>query len=438
MKPTSIKIIEKLRAAGFEAYWAGGCVRDIILGIQPKDYDIVTSAKPDEIEAILEKTIAVGKQFGVIIALENGHHFEIATFRSDSGYSDGRRPDAVVFTDVKEDAFRRDFTINGMFYDPIADEIIDYVGGQKDIEARLIRFIGDPSLRIKEDHLRILRAVRFKNCFSFQYEPKTYNALCDFAELVVDGVSWERIGSELYKMMMNHNAVKAFDDLEDTGILKVILPEMLRMKGCPQPFQYHQEGDVWNHSMAALASLPESASAAVRWATVLHDIGKPETFDLKERIRFDSHCEVSADIARDVLNRLKFSKRFVDEVCWLISHHMMMMPLLTMAKGKKMKWYLHEWFLNLMAVFKADALGTTPSDLSLYEKIYNDYHESVSVLSKMPEPLLSGREVMDVLKISPGKRVGEIIELLHEKQLSGEISTHDEALLWLASLGNQM
>jgi len=453
--PTSIKIIKKLRKAGFEAYWAGGCVRDILLGIKPKDFDIVTSAKPDEIEDVLEHTIPVGKQFGVILAVENGHHFEVATFRSDSGYSDGRRPDAVTFTSAKEDAFRRDFTINGMFYDPLTDKVLDYVGGQKDLDARLIRFIGKPHERILEDHLRVLRAIRFKNVFNFQYEPNTYEALVKHAALVIDKVAWERIGAEVNKMLSGtdgneeatekgmktghklplEGAVQAFKDMDDVGVLKIILPEIHRLKGVAQPYIYHQEGDVWTHTMRALKSLEETASLPVRWAVLLHDVGKPDTFVLKERIRFDHHVEFSKNIAAKILARLHYPRKFIDEVCWLIEHHMMMDPLVTMPEGRKMKWFLHPYFLNLMQVFKADAQGTTPCDLSLYEKIFELYRAAVKKMPHEPAPLLKGEDVIKELKLRPGKLVGEILNILREKQLGGEIKNRREAIKWIKGLG---
>lgn len=439
--PTSIEIIKKLQKAGFEAYWAGGCVRDILLGIKPKDYDIVTSAKPEEIEDILEHTIPVGKQFGVILAVSNGHNFEIATFRSDSGYSDGRRPDAVTFTSAREDAFRRDFTINGMFYDPLKDKVIDYVGGQQDLEARLIRFIGDPHQRILEDHLRVLRAIRFKNEFNFMYEPKTYEALAKHAKLVIDKVAYERIGTELGKMLMSTNspaplegAVRALEDMEDTGVLKVILPELVKMKGIAQPHVFHKEGDVWTHTMMALKSLSVSSSLAVRWAVLLHDVGKPETFMLKERIRFDRHVESSKKIAVKILERLKYPRKFIEEVAWLVEHHMMVDPLLTMPTGRKIKWFLHPWFLKLMEVFKADVQGTIPSDLSAYDKIFTLYRESLKRITKEPEPFLKGEDVIEILKLKPGKLVGEILNLLREKQLAGEIKNKVQARSWVAKL----
>jgi poly(A) polymerase len=427
MLPTSVKIIKQLRKAGFEAYWAGGCVRDILMGRKPKDFDIVTSAKPDEIEDILEHTIPIGKQFGVVLALKDGHQFEIATFRSDAGYSDGRRPDAVTFTSAKEDAFRRDFTINGMFYDPVKDKVIDYVGGQKDLEARLIRFIGDPHERILEDHLRILRAVRFKNEFDFQYEPKTYQALLTHAALS-DKVSNERIADELNKMLFTEPKSAPLSDMEDLGVLKKILPEVQNLKGVAQPFKYHQEGDVWNHTMMALDTLPETSSLAVRWAVLLHDIGKPETFTLKERIRFDRHVEASKKIAANILSRLHFPRKIIDQVTWLVEHHMMMVPLTQMPEGRRRHWFLKPYFLNLMQVFKADAEGTIPSDLSLYDEIYSLYHKTIKEIPRLPKVLIDGNDLMTLLKIKPGKKVGKILDDVREKQLEGLLKSKKQAL----------
>jgi poly(A) polymerase len=431
MKPTSIEIIKILKKAGHEAYWAGGCVRDILLGVKPKDFDIVTSAKPDEIEQLLEHTIPIGKQFGVILAVQNGHHFEVATFRSDSGYSDGRRPDAVTFTTAKEDAFRRDFTINGMFYDPLEDKVIDYVGGQQDLEARLIRFIGNPHERIMEDHLRVLRAIRFKNVLDFQYEPETYNALHKHASLLVDRVANERIRDELNKIIISKHAVNAFQDLEDTGVLKIILPEIQKMKGTPQPYEYHKEGDVWNHAMQSLASLPEDASLSLRWATLLHDVGKPETFTLKDRIRFDSHDRKSRDIAYQMLTRLRLDKKTIDEVCWLIEHHMMMVAFEKMTPGRRLHWFLHPYFKNLLKLYESDARGTTPQHLDLVEKIQRMYNEGLKKMPKLPKPLLKGEDIMTALKIPPGQKVGEILEAVREKQLEGELKTKKKAMEWV-------
>lgn len=234
--------------------------------------------------------------------------------------------------------------------------------------------------------------------------------------------------------MMSGGAVEAFEDMEDIGVLKVLLPEIQNMKGCAQPYEYHQEGDVWDHTMLALKSLPETTQLPVRWAVLLHDVGKPDTFELEERIRFDGHVQRGKEIAHDILNRLRFPKRTVEEVKWLVEHHMMMMPLVEMPIGRKRHWFLHPYFLNLMAVFKADALGTIPSDLSLHDKILELYRETLEAMPKEPEPLLTGHEIMETLGLEPGEKVGEVLMQLREKQLAEELTTHEEAVEWLESL----
>jgi len=433
MLPTSIKIIKKLRKAGFKAYWAGGCVRDILIGRVPKDFDIVTDAKPDEIEEVLSHTIPVGKEFGVILTIQNGHQFEVATFRSDSGYSDGRRPDAVMFTDAEEDARRRDFTINGLFYDPIDDKILDFVNGQKDLEARLIRFIGDPHERIMEDHLRILRAVRFKNELNFQYSPSVFREVTEHAVLLKK-VSSERIRDELNKLIVCDKKVQAFEDLLDTDILQNIMPELAETRGVAQPHEYHKEGDVWQHTMQCLGSLTKENSLNVHWAVLLHDIGKTKSFKLKERIRFDKHVEYSEQMARKILNRLKFPSADIARICWLIEHHMVMVPLTTMNVGRRRTWFLKPGFKELLEVFKSDIKGTDPQDYKLYDEIVELYKKDLKEMPKEPKPLLTGEEIMKILNIKPGKKIGEIKDQLKEMQLSKELKSKRQAKKWLQTL----
>lgn len=430
MKLTARGIVETLQEKGFEAYWAGGCVRDMLLGITPKDFDIVTSATPDQIESIFEKTIPVGKQFGVIITIVDGHQFEIATFRSDAASSDGRRPDAVTFTNAKEDAIRRDFTINAIFYDPLKDEIIDYVDGQKDLDAKLIRFIGDPSARIEEDYLRILRAIRMKNTFQFQYHPDTYTEVKKHAHLVTQ-ISSERVADELNKMILSPHPRDAFQEMDDVGVLQHIMPEMIRMKGVAQPYEYHHEGDVWEHAMRAIEAISPTATLEVRWATIFHDIGKPDTFTLKERIRFDHHASRSREIAIEILTRLKFPRRMIDHVGWLIEHHMSMVPLVEMPLKRRLHWFHHTLFLELMEVCRADAMGTDPPNIGLYKKIMELYHHDLADQPHRPEPLIDGKELMEITGIPPGPKVGKILQVLAEKQLTKEITTRDEAITWV-------
>ncbi len=448
MKPTSLEIIETLKKAGHQAYWAGGCVRDMLLGIEPKDFDIVTSAKPDQIEDLLQHTVPIGKKFGVILAIKNGHHFEIATFRSDAGYSDGRRPDAVEFTSAQEDAKRRDFTINAMFYDPAADQVIDYVDGQADLRDRLIRFIGDPETRIQEDHLRILRAVRFKNSYDMQYHPDTYAAIKKHAHLITN-ISQERIRDELNKMILGQNPGQAFEELFEIGVLDLIIPELTQLKGLAQPLQYHQEGDVWDHSIRALEALTDEENdpnplrekppdLALKWATFMHDIGKYETFSQDEkRIRYDGHAEKGADTAAIILSRLNFPRKTIDKVHWLIEHHMMIVPLFEMPDGRRRHWFLQPWFEDLLEVYRADAMGIEPMDLSLYQKLLKMYRHEIAKLKLMPKKLIDGKEVMKILNLKPGAQVGKILKEIREKQLHGDIKTVKDAKQYLLSLKNQ-
>lgn len=428
MKIHAIDIVKTLQNKGFQAYFAGGCVRDMLLGIHAKDFDIVTSATPDQIEATFAKTIPIGKQFGVILVEQGGHHFEVATFRSDAGYSDGRRPDAVIFTSAEEDAKRRDFTINGMFYDPVTEEVHDYVNGQRDLSAKLIRFIGNADQRIEEDHLRLLRAVRFKNQFDFQYEPETYTAIKAHAPLIKERVSTERIRDEICKMLMDKTRPSmAFEEMSQLGLLQLILPELERLHGCAQPFEYHHEGDVWTHTMNAIDTLSPEAPLTARLATLFHDIGKPDTFQLAERIRFDSHAEIGSGIATKIMRRLNFPTQQIAEVSWSIAHHMMMTAFLEMNDGRLMHWFHNPAFPHLLTLMKADAEGTMPSDLSLYTKIENLYRLKMAEHPELPKPLLSGEEIMEISKLPAGPKIGELKAQLLETQIDKKVTTREQA-----------
>jgi poly(A) polymerase len=350
----------------------------------------------------------------------------------------------VEFTNAKEDALRRDFTINAMFYDPTTDKIIDYVNGQKDLDEKLVRFIGEPEKRIKEDHLRILRAVRFKNVYDLQYHPDTYQAIKKHVHLIKN-ISSERIADELDKMIMHKlNPSLAFEELFEIGALQIVLPELCKLKGLAQPLEYHHEGDVWDHSCMALDSLTnedadpdplpeEPAGLELKWATMLHDIGKYDTFKSEgERIRYDGHQDVGAEIATKILKRLKFSKKSIDKVSWLIKHHMMVVPLFEMPDDRKRHWFLHPWFPELLELYRADALGIKPTDLSAYEGLKKLYRHEIAKLKLMPKQLLSGEDIMKTQKEKPGKRIGEIILDIRQKQLSGEIKTKKDALAYVS------
>ncbi len=423
MVPTGIQIVKKLRTEGFEAYFAGGFVRDLLLGREHKDVDIATSAKPEEVEELFSKTYPVGKSFGVVHIIEGDHQFEVATFRKDSPTSDGRRPKYVAYGTLEEDAERRDFTINGMYYDPIEEKVIDLVGGEGDLRERVIRFIGDPKTRIHEDYLRLLRAVRFAHQIQGQYEPKTYEAVKELSSHITT-VSWERIRDEINKMLLSSTRAEAMEDLQDLGLLSHTVPELEKLKGVAQPRTYHKEGSVWNHAMQAIKTLKAPFDEDIRliWGVLLHDIGKPETFHVEERIRFDGHAEASARIAREVLTRLRFPKRDVEHITWAVEHHMSLFHLLgdRTSEVRKRKWFLHPAFPLLLEIHHADILGTSPHDLSSYRKLMREYKRFVKKHGTEFAPLVGGKRIMEWTGLKQGKELGALLEDLKEKQLLGE------------------
>ena len=451
MQKTAITIVKKLQDNGFEALFAGGCVRDLLLKKDPEDYDIATNAKPEEIEDLFEKTYPIGKHFGVILINENSHHFEIATFRSDAGYSDGRRPKYVTFTNAKEDALRRDFTINGIFYDPITKQFHDYVGGIQDLKRGLLRFIGNAEERIREDHLRILRAIRFKNRFNLEYGPNTKKAL-KLHESLILGVSAERIRDELNKIIIHNSRRQAFEDLIELDILEEIIPELLALKNIHQDPDYHSEGDVLTHSLLALEKVPLKETdnysllithCSLYWATLLHDIGKAKTFKYAEgRIQFHKHQEVAIEMARKILNRLKFPNASKKKILWLIHNHHLFDQFQEMKETKKLQYFDHPYFPDLLRLHKADLLASVPKDLKnrkkaeeqLYE-IEAEYllaHKEKHLPSHLPE-LLTGKEIMEILKLPAGEKIGQIKAQLRELQLEKKIKTKEAAYKWLSN-----
>ncbi len=429
----ALPIVETLQKQGYQALIAGGAVRDMLLGKDPKDIDIVTDATPEEIEGLFTRTYAVGKAFGVIHVHQGEHTFEVATFRSDSGYSDGRRPDFVTFCNAEQDALRRDFTINGMFYNPIADKLYDYVEGEKDLKEGVIRFIGDPEQRVQEDSLRLLRAVRFAHQIQGQYEPRTYAAVKKFAHLVTR-VSWERIRDELNKLIVLPSRAEGFEDLQDLGLLGHILPEVEAMKGVAQPRMYHREGSVWAHAMRAIHTLTGERAKDLRllWATLLHDVGKPRTFAVEERIRFDKHAEVSASMTQEILSRLRFPKKDIEAVCWAIEHHMSLFHLLDDDADELMKrrWFTNPYFLLLLELHRADGAGTLPPDYNTYNKLYKAYMETMDSLPTTLPKIISGEEVQQIFHVQ-GKDIGLMLALVKDQQLLGKVTTKEEALEFL-------
>ncbi|MBU1148744.1 CCA tRNA nucleotidyltransferase [Patescibacteria group bacterium] len=426
MKKTAIQIIKKLQSNGYTAYLAGGFVRDKLMGKKPDDFDIATSAQPAQIEKLLPKTISVGREFGVIIALEQGQQFEIATFRSDAGYSDGRRPDAVFYTNPQEDAKRRDFTINGMFYDPVSRKVIDLVDGQKDLQKKIVRFIGDPAKRIKEDHLRILRAVRFKNALGFKYDAQTKRAVRKNAQLIKT-VSKERIKQELDKIWLSPNRAKSLVDLQKLGLLKHILPEVNDLVGLTQPYQIYKNLDVWQHTVQCLKNLPADCSTELVWAMLLHDIGKPPTKTRSDRIRFNGHAEKSYEMSQKILTRLHFSKKEADRILWSIKFHLVLYSYDLMKLSTKRKWLLNPYFLDLLELSKADTEATPAvRKFKEYKKIKIAWFQAKKQFPSIPK-LISGREVMKLKKIKEGPPVGIILAKVKEAQLAGKIKTKKQA-----------
>ncbi len=433
MQKTAVSIIKKLQTKGFVAYLAGGFVRDKLMKKKPDDFDIATSAKPNQIEKLMPKTISVGKEFGVIIAIVKGHQFEIATFRSDAGYSDGRRPDAVYYTKPAKDAQRRDFTINGMFYDPVKKKVIDYVNGDKDIKKKIVRFIGDPDKRIKEDHLRILRAIRFKNVLGFKYHPKTWQAVKNNAKLIKT-VSKERIKQELDKILVSPNRAEAILDLQKSGILEYILPEVTKLVGVSQPYQIYRNIDAFNHTVQCLEFLPKDASKELVWAMLLHDIGKPATKTKTDRIRFNGHAEKSYEMANKVLKRLHFSKKESDRILWVIKYHLVLYNYDKMKLSTKRKWLLNPYFLDLLELSKADTEATPAiGKFKEYKKIKAAWKSAQKKFPKIPK-LVSGKEVIKWCKIKEGPKVGKVLAKVKERQLAGKITTKTQARQYVKNL----
>jgi tRNA nucleotidyltransferase/poly(A) polymerase len=427
------KLVRRLRESGFIAYFAGGCVRDALLRKQPKDIDIATDAEPDEVQKMFARTVAVGAKFGVVRVLEEGFEFEVATFRSDGVYLDGRRPVSVTFSSPEEDAKRRDFTINGMFYDPLADQVVDFVGGKSDLEHRLVRAIGNPDERFSEDHLRLLRAVRFAAALDFEIEPATWTAVTEKAHQIRT-VSQERIRDELLKIMADSHRVRGLDLLDQSGLLENILPEVSRMHGCEQPPQFHPEGDVYVHTRLMLSLLPADASPLLALSVLLHDIGKPVTYSFDEvdqRIRFNGHDQVGADMAIEIMTRLRFSNEEIDKVVEAIRNHMVFKDTPNMRPAKLRRFMGRQNFPLELELHRVDCLGSH-GDLQTYDLLVNKQREFESE-PIIPPPLLTGRDLI-ALGLKPGPRFGEILEAVQTAQLDGEIKDRAGALKLLQTL----
>jgi poly(A) polymerase len=433
-------IIQTLRQSRFEAYLAGGCVRDLLLQREPADYDVATSATPVQVMEIFPETYAVGAQFGVVLVpvpedqRTNGNEneppktqaIEVATFRSDLGYSDGRRPDEVRFTrDPREDVARRDFTINGMMLDPVTGEVLDFVGGRRDLEAGVIRAIGDPGRRFAEDKLRMLRAVRFAARFEYAIETETVAAIQGLAH-EIQAVSRERVRDELTKMLTERPARRAFLLLDESGLLKEVLPEISAMKGVEQPPEFHPEGDVFVHTLLLLENLPQPCPPTLAWGALLHDVGKPATFRVApDRIRFDNHVDVGVKISEAICERLRFSNHDTARVLALVDNHMRFGHVTRMKESTLKKFLRLPGFDEHLALHRADSLASH-GNLSTYELVRAKLAE-IPPEKIRPAALVSGDDLI-AAGYAPGPRFREILEAVEDAQLEGRLLSRDTAL----------
>jgi putative nucleotidyltransferase with HDIG domain len=432
-------IVARLRAAGHQAYFVGGCVRDLLVGRAPEDFDVATSATPDQVLTMFEKTFAVGAHFGVVLVRTEGPGgevvSEVATFRSDGAYTDGRHPDGVRFsTSPEEDVKRRDFTINGMMLDPevldrthrVEDAVLDLVGGMQDLSAGLIRAIGDAGERFTEDKLRMLRGVRFAARFTFELEPATAKAIQRLAT-GVSQVSHERIRDELTRMLTEGRGRRAFELLDATGLLEQVLPEVARMKGVAQPPQYHPEGDVWVHTLLLLDGLPAGCPVALAWAALLHDVGKPATFRIApDRIRFDGHVEVGVRIAEEICRRLRFANHETEQILLLIANHMRFADAPRMKESTLKRFFRLAEFDQHLTLHRLDCLASHGS-LELYEFVRQRF-ETLPQEQVRPELLVSGKDLIQA-GYQPGPQFTQMLALAEDAQLEGTVHTSEEALV---------
>jgi poly(A) polymerase len=434
----SLRVVRKLHASGFEALWAGGCVRDQLLKRRPSDYDVATSARPGKIQKLFRRTIPVGKAFGVILVVEQGITVETATFRGEGAYRDGRRPSRIFFTSAQEDAKRRDFTINGLFYDPVARKLIDYVGGRTDLRKKIVRAIGNPELRFREDHLRLLRAVRVATVLNFKIEPKTWRAVRKLAPKI-RRISAERIREELTKMFCSEHAARGLDLLRRSGLLKILLPEIEAMVGVKHSPDFHPEGDVWVHTALVMSKLPAERTPALSWAALLHDVGKPLTCEKKKvkgiwRWRFPGHAEAGERLSRKILKRLKWPRADTEAVAGMVANHMTFKDVRAMRLSTLKRLMSRPTFAEELELHRADCLGS--------HRMLANYRFLKKMQGKLtreqvrPKPLVNGHDLIE-MGMAEGPQIGQWLRQVEEKQLEGELKTRGEALGWLRrNLGN--
>lgn len=441
-------IVKNLHTANFEAYIAGGAVRDIYLNRPVHDIDIATSAKPDDIKKIFPKSYDRGKAFGVKALKIGDYEFEIATFRTDIGIADHRRPERIEYTTSQIDASRRDFTINALFYDPSKNQIIDYVDGVKDLVNKIVRFVGVPSFRIDEDYLRMLRAIRFTHRLDFALDDEAAKAIKENASKIKE-ISAERIREEITAIITGPQREEALMQMQSLGLLREILPEVEGLRGVQQSPEFHSEGDVWIHTLTAMHSL-EEPSAELAWTVLLHDVGKPPTIGRRDvpgkpNITFFEHEDISSKMAANILGRLKFSNEFIESCSWAISQHMRIINAFRgMSERKQKKLFTHPHIDLLLDLTRAD-LGASlrkglKRDLTMYKgalKKKDEFEKQTSEEEKAQVKkfsLITGRDIMEILKISSGPKVGEVKTKIEEAYLNGKISSRDEALKMIKEL----
>jgi poly(A) polymerase len=427
-RQAAVEILERLRGKGFQAFLVGGCVRDLVMGFVPKDYDIATDARPEQVVQLFPESVTVGAQFGVVMVPRPLGNVEVATFRSDGLYADGRHPNDVRYTRTpQEDVRRRDFTINGLLYDPRTGQVIDYVGGQADIRGRCVRAIGDPGERFREDRLRMLRAVRFAARLEFSLDEAAAEAIRKHAA-EISPVSSERVRDEIQKILTEGRARRGFELLHGTGLLPQVLPEIERLRGVPQPPEFHPEGDVWTHTMMMLEDL-RAPGPALAWGVLLHDVGKPATFAVRDRIRFDHHVEVGARMAEAICSRFRLSARDTERVVELVRHHLRFKDFPQMRRSTQMRFLRLPGFAEHLELHRLDCRASH-GDLSTYE-LARRLLEQTPAQEVRPAPLLSGDDLI-ARGYTPGPIFKEILRAVEDAQLEGKVHTTPEALGWVA------
>ncbi|HXB74216.1 MAG TPA: CCA tRNA nucleotidyltransferase [Candidatus Acidoferrales bacterium] len=423
-------VIAKLRAAGHQAYLVGGCVRDLLLGFEPKDFDVATDARPDRIMDLFPGAGLVGAQFGVVLVRDAFHQVEVATFRSDHSYEDGRHPEFVRFEDdPRQDVLRRDFTINGLMMDPVSGDVLDFAGGRADLQRRVVRAIGDPDTRFGEDHLRLLRAVRFAARLGFEIAPGTWESMQRNHALIMK-VASERVRDELVRILTEGGARRGFELLDSSGMLAVVLPEVAAMKGVAQPPEYHPEGDVWTHTLMLLEQLDQPA-AALALGALLHDVGKPPTFRIAGRIRFDGHVEAGVKMAHDILHRLRFSRDEMEQVEALVGNHMRFKDVHRMKDSTLKRFLRLPGFEQHLELHRLDAMSSN-RNLENYELARRKRAE-FSAEHLAPPPLVTGAGLI-AAGYRPGPLFSKILEAVEDAQLEGRVRTSGEAMALVREL----